>query len=276
MRTSPPNTLNLLTPLMIGNPLKQSPTNATNQDLLLPRTQTSRLARGMLPANTSLQKDAILALTKSATVFISYVASTANEQRPNAKTITPADVLNALREIEMGGVMELDGPEGEGRLERELAVFEEVIKGKRKGYREKVKARESAGGVGGEKVGEGEAMEGVVERGEPDAKKARRMSGEEDEGAQDEDVDDLLDAQLNGGLEDAEEEEDEAESDDQEEEDDDEDNEEQDADETKELEEDVVDVEGGRRRSGRRSSGGRPLLAPNGRDEVGASDDESD
>jgi DNA polymerase epsilon subunit 3 len=233
----------------------------------------------MLPANTSLQKDAILALTKSATVFISYVASTANEQRPNAKTITPADVLNALREIEMGGVMELDGPEGEGRLERELAVFEEVIKGKRKGYREKVKARESAGGVGGEKVGEGEAMEGVVERGEPDAKKARRMSGEEDEGAQDEgaqdeDVDDLLDAQLNGGLEDAEDE-DEAESDDQEEEDD-EDNEEQDPDETEELEEGMVDVEGGRRRSGRRSSGGRPLLAPNGRDEVGASDDESD
>jgi DNA polymerase epsilon subunit 3 len=227
----------------------------------------------MLPANTSLQKDAVLALTKSATVFISYVASTANEQRPNAKTITPADVLNALREIEMGGVMELDGAEGEGRLQKELAVFEEVIKGKRKGYREKVKARESGGGDRSELGERGEAMEGVIERGEPEAKKVRRTSGGEDEAGSDEDVDELLDAQLNGGLEDAEEE-DEAESDGQAEDDDD-DTEEQEPDETEELENDVEDGSG-RRRSRRRSSGGRPLLAPNGRDEVGASDDESD
>ena len=160
----------------------------------------------MLPANTSLHKDAILALTKSATVFISYLASTANEQRPNAKTITPQDVMDALREIEMGGVMELGKEGGGGRLERELAVFEEVIKGKRKGYREKVKARESAVSAAGTEGGSGEAKE----RGEPEAKKARRASDEqeaEDEDEErDEDVDELLDAQLNGGLEDAEEE----------------------------------------------------------------------
>jgi len=126
---------------------------------------TSRLARGILPANTSLQKDAILALTKAATVFISYLASHANELTTR-KTIGPLDVLAAVKEIEMDKVMGIgqvaaDGIVG-GRLEREISVFEGVVRGKRKGYREKVKARESAQGVA---TGEGD--------GERDAKRAK-------------------------------------------------------------------------------------------------------
>ncbi len=35
-----------------------------------------RLAKGVLPANTQIHKDALLALHKSATVFVSYIAST--------------------------------------------------------------------------------------------------------------------------------------------------------------------------------------------------------
>lgn len=35
----------------------------------------ARLAKGVLPANTSIQKDALLALHKSATVFVNYIAS---------------------------------------------------------------------------------------------------------------------------------------------------------------------------------------------------------
>lgn len=34
-----------------------------------------RLAKGVLPANTSIGKDALLALSKSATVFINYLAA---------------------------------------------------------------------------------------------------------------------------------------------------------------------------------------------------------
>ena len=52
--------------------------------------------------------------------------------------------------------MGADGKVG-GRLERELEVFENVVKGKRKGYREKVKARESGGSNlndGGDENGE--------------------------------------------------------------------------------------------------------------------------
>jgi DNA polymerase epsilon subunit 3 len=229
------------------------------QDLLLPRTLTSRLARGVLPPNTSLQKDAILALTKSATVFISYLASHANELTTK-KTITPQDVLNAVKEIEMEGIMELgkvgeDGRRG-GRLERELELFEESVRGKRKGYREKVKARES----------QGNTTLGAEEGGEREAKRVKM--DEEDE-------EDLLDAQLNGPsvqagavegdeTEDDPEMEDEMDDGDEGEEAEDEDEQEADA---RDDDDDRLEMDDGGR--------GRTTLMPNGRAEVG-SDDDSD
>lgn len=47
----------------------------TAQDLTLPKSMIARLAKGVLPANTQIQKDALLAMHKSATVFVSYIAS---------------------------------------------------------------------------------------------------------------------------------------------------------------------------------------------------------
>ncbi|AEO54129.1 hypothetical protein MYCTH_36377, partial [Thermothelomyces thermophilus ATCC 42464] len=62
-----------------------------------------------------IQANAILALTKSATVFINHLANAANEftVRANKKTIMPADVFSALDEIEYGFMRE--------RLEAEFA-----------------------------------------------------------------------------------------------------------------------------------------------------------
>jgi len=45
------------------------------QDLSLPKSMIARLAKGVLPANTQIHKDALLALHKSATVFVSYIAA---------------------------------------------------------------------------------------------------------------------------------------------------------------------------------------------------------
>ena len=45
------------------------------EELNLPRTMVQRLAKGVLPANTQIQKDALLAISKSATVFVNYLAS---------------------------------------------------------------------------------------------------------------------------------------------------------------------------------------------------------
>lgn len=50
-------------------------TNLTRKDLNLPRTMVQRLAKGVLPPNTQIQKDALLAISKSATVFVNYLTS---------------------------------------------------------------------------------------------------------------------------------------------------------------------------------------------------------
>lgn len=44
------------------------------QDLTLPKSIITRLAKGVLQPNTQIQANAILALSKSATVFINYLA----------------------------------------------------------------------------------------------------------------------------------------------------------------------------------------------------------
>ena len=95
--------------------------------------------------------------------------------------------MKAIHECELDRVMGIgevgkDGRVG-GRLERELEVFESVVRGKRKGYREKVKARESGvSGVDGEEAEE-----------EREKKRVRRTSDDQDE-------EDLLDKQLNGSV----------------------------------------------------------------------------
>ncbi|OXN03262.1 hypothetical protein CDV58_08294, partial [Aspergillus fumigatus] len=93
-------------------------------DYLLPRSLTLRLAKAVLPPNTAIQKDAVLAIQKAATVFVSYLASHANEATLK-RTVAPADVFSALSELEF----EAFRP----RLEKELEAFTEMKAGKRKG-----------------------------------------------------------------------------------------------------------------------------------------------
>lgn len=111
-------------------------------------------------------------------MFISYLAHHANELTQK-KTVGPQDVLKAIQEIEMAGVMGLGqvGPDGKpgGRLERELEVFETVVKGKRKGYRDKVKARESGASHSNDRRGVVDGDDG----GEREAKRARFEEGGE-------------------------------------------------------------------------------------------------
>jgi DNA polymerase epsilon subunit 3 len=71
---------------MVASPSRYAPTpgrescpshssaDPVPEDLSMPRTIVQRLARGPLPPNSMIQKDAITALAKGATVFISHVA----------------------------------------------------------------------------------------------------------------------------------------------------------------------------------------------------------
>ncbi|KAI9722278.1 MAG: hypothetical protein M1812_001750 [Candelaria pacifica] len=108
------------------------------EELALPKTMVMRLAKGVLPANTQVQKDAMLAMSKSATVFVNYLASHAQEytERANKKTIMPKDVLDAISELEFENFLP--------RLEAELAKYNEVQTGKRNSYRKKVREEKAA------------------------------------------------------------------------------------------------------------------------------------
>ncbi|KAJ9627875.1 hypothetical protein H2203_003093 [Taxawa tesnikishii (nom. ined.)] len=179
------------------------------EDLSLPRTMIQRLAKGVLPANTSIQKDALLALSKSATVFVNFIANSRCQEckRERAaggkKTIQPADVLAALKEQEFEGMVE--------KLEAELKRFNAVQCDKRNSYRRRVKEEKAAASVAnGDITMEGdtlvsEAVDESVANGrssarngeEPPSKRVRRAAGE---GAEDDDED----AEDNEGDEDEE------------------------------------------------------------------------
>lgn len=58
-----------------GTPLKEKTTTYSLEDLLLPRTSISRLAKDSLPEGTQLPKDGLTALVRSSTVFINYVSA---------------------------------------------------------------------------------------------------------------------------------------------------------------------------------------------------------
>ncbi|EME89177.1 uncharacterized protein MYCFIDRAFT_185572 [Pseudocercospora fijiensis CIRAD86] len=97
-----------------------------------------RLAKGVLPANTQIHKDALLSMHKSATVFVSYIASNSNDnaQAGGKKTISPQDVMAALKDAELEGFLP--------RLEAELKKYNETQCDKRNTYRRKVKEEKAA------------------------------------------------------------------------------------------------------------------------------------
>ncbi|KAL9600117.1 MAG: hypothetical protein Q9219_003373 [cf. Caloplaca sp. 3 TL-2023] len=128
-----------------------------------------RLAKGVLPPNTQIQKDAITAISKGATVFVNHIADKANEitLSTSRKTISPNAVLEALAECEFADFLP--------RVEAELKRFNEIATGKRNEYRRKVKEKEM-GGVSNDAPNSGAAPEDANEQGE--------TGGEEDEGGE--------------------------------------------------------------------------------------------
>lgn len=163
------------------------------EDLNLPKSIVQRLAKGVLPPNTQIQKDALLAMSKSATVFVSYITSCAVEhaERNSKKTVNPKDVFDAMTELEF----ELFLP----RLEAEVTKFTSIQADKRNTYRKKVREEKKAATTSSTPAGPATTNGDVPDAGDspPAAKRARRSSGDaevhqsgtEDEGDNDETVD---------------------------------------------------------------------------------------
>ncbi|KAF2653870.1 histone-fold-containing protein [Lophiostoma macrostomum CBS 122681] len=146
------------------------------EDLNLPRSIVQRLAKGVLPPNTQIQKDAVLAMSKSATVFVNYLTSHAaeNAARSNKKTVMPKDVFDAMQELEFESFLP--------RLEAEVAKFTSIQADKRNSYRKKVREEKKAQKDTGDAPPR--AVNGhAVDDDSPPTKRARRSSGDNGEHA---------------------------------------------------------------------------------------------
>ncbi|KAF2266889.1 histone-fold-containing protein [Lojkania enalia] len=160
------------------------------EDLNLPKSIVQRLAKGVLPPNTQIQKDALLAMSKSATVFVNYLTHHAQENaaRSNKKTVMPKDVFDAMMELEFEGFLP--------RLEAEVAKFTSIQADKRNSYRKKVREEKKAQKEAGD--GKSRSVNGhAAEGNSPPTKRARRSSvdnGEHASGSDEEpDVDETVD-----------------------------------------------------------------------------------
>ncbi|KAL9708770.1 hypothetical protein Ac2012v2_007924 [Leucoagaricus gongylophorus] len=70
----------------------------------LPKSLVSKIAKSALPNHVKLQKDTVLALVKSSTVFVNYLAAIAHDVATSKqhKSISANDILHALDMIEFG------------------------------------------------------------------------------------------------------------------------------------------------------------------------------
>ncbi|PWN23093.1 histone-fold-containing protein [Microstroma glucosiphilum] len=84
----------------------------------LPRAVVTRVAKAELPDSVQIRKDAILAVSKSATIFISYLAAVADEiaKQDSRKTISTQDVLEGLALMEFPA-------EVQSKLKAELKAY---------------------------------------------------------------------------------------------------------------------------------------------------------
>ncbi|MCJ1243787.1 hypothetical protein MMC30_000984 [Trapelia coarctata] len=150
-------------------------TSINIEDLSLPRTVVGRLAKGVLPANTQIQKDAITAITKASTLFVNYLShnSHAHTLRTTRRTIYPADVFMGLRDSEFDFMLP--------RLEAELDKYNSVQTSKRNEYRKKVKEGTMGNTTRRKSTDNATAVADVpmggVEDREPAAKRAKMEEG---------------------------------------------------------------------------------------------------
>ncbi|KAL8694359.1 MAG: hypothetical protein Q9218_000996 [Villophora microphyllina] len=187
-----------------GTPAKEKSDGVNIEDLSLPRTMVQRLAKGVLPSNTQIHKDAILAMSKGATVFISHIAdkydrietstsfysaaspslleyafavsnhplSQSNPDpkpyRANELTLSTSRKTISPKAV-LDALRECEFADFLPRVEAELARFNEINTGKRNEYRRKIKEKETGAAndaVGGAK-NKGDVDNGIADGGMP-------------------------------------------------------------------------------------------------------------
>ncbi|KAF9908714.1 hypothetical protein BX616_011383 [Lobosporangium transversale] len=97
------------------------------EDNELPRAILTRIMKQVLPEGTNIQSNAKLAMAKSTTMFINYLASAANEEalRAGHKIISAAHVLRALEPLDLEDMLP--------RLEEEFKAYQSIQRSRKNG-----------------------------------------------------------------------------------------------------------------------------------------------
>ncbi|KAJ1653289.1 Sequence-specific DNA binding [Coemansia sp. RSA 25] len=133
----------------------------TIEDLDFPKAVLTRVIKSSLPDSISIQKEARQSVSKASTVFVSYLAATANDcaRESGHKTIMTGDVFKALEAIGLSDFID--------RLKADLDAF-----GNRSREKKEQRSRDAAGPTTGNDDEEGEEGDGedddVVEEIEDD------------------------------------------------------------------------------------------------------------
>ncbi|KAG0354918.1 histone-fold-containing protein [Gamsiella multidivaricata] len=108
------------------------------EDNELPKAILTRIMKQVLPENTNIQANAKVAMTKSTTLFINYLASAANEVASNAghKIVSGTHVLNALESLDLEEMIP--------RLEEELKSFQAIQKSRKEGAAKTTKDKDDS------------------------------------------------------------------------------------------------------------------------------------
>ncbi|KAF9958505.1 hypothetical protein BGZ72_000256 [Mortierella alpina] len=95
------------------------------EDNELPKAILTRIMKQVLPDNTNIQANAKLAMTKSTTLFINYLASAANDVAASAghKMISGAHVLKALESLDLEEMLP--------RLTEEFKAYQAIQKSRK-------------------------------------------------------------------------------------------------------------------------------------------------
>ncbi|KAJ2508468.1 hypothetical protein GGI11_006078 [Coemansia sp. RSA 2049] len=131
----------------------------TIDDLDYPKAVITRLIKGSLPDSIAVQKEARQAVTKAATVFVSYIAATANDcaREGGHKTVMASDVFKALEAVGLADFID--------RLQAELAAHAAIVREKKERAKQKGEQEEDGGEDGEDGEGEEEDEDVDVDEG---------------------------------------------------------------------------------------------------------------
>lgn len=95
------------------------------EDLNLPNAVIARIIKDGLPEGANVSKEARAAIARAASVFVIFLTSTATSlaRKQNHKTVTDANILEALKQLEFESFIE--------PLKADLEAYRKVVKDKK-------------------------------------------------------------------------------------------------------------------------------------------------